>query len=624
MRDADSRTTALDALEKLAGWRADDRDQWLKAGMSLHSASPDLLPAWDQWSQQSEKYKPGECQRQWRGFKSDGGVGLGSLIRMAQQDSGDSSFGSAVATASPPPPKSGVKVGVKSKDGKTYPTRDDAIRAAARQIGGKPVDGWEYHHADGGSAFWICRFDLPTTGADGKPDKQFRPIHQASDGWKVADPPGKLPLYRLLKLNGAERAYIFEGEKCVDAAAALGLNAATSSHGARSAKKTDWSPLAGREVVLWPDNDRDGEKYVNEVAAILAELELPARVKIVRLPDLPAKGDIADHIESRDSATSEEIRAYIEDLADKAALVLPSPDKLPEPPRPAWITLAAILDGPSYRRGLKVISTGFECLDRVLGGGFVAGAVHIIAGRTGSAKSMLITNMARLMGLNQSSVLLFALEDGPQLAVWRMHSACANVPLRVLLDGATGHGPGIDALRESAGIIRDLPVKLTDVRELADIVRTVELHASDGGEIVLLDQISKVRTSGLPNAASTYERVSEISESLRLAALRHNLPIVSVCQVNRKASMGKDDLEISDLRDSGMLEQDAVSVLLLDKAADAPTVEGQSPQFCKLLPVKVGKNRFGPAGQKVELIWYPRISRIDDDPNFVNSMGVPF
>lgn len=552
------------------------------------------------------------------------GIGLGSLVHMARQDSGDSSFGPAVATASHHPPKTGAKSGVKSKNGKAYPARDDAIRAAARQIGGKPVAGWRYDNADGSLSMWMVRFDLPTTGADDKPEKQYRPFRQDADGWRIADPPGKLPLYRLPKLMGEERINIFEGEQCVDAAVSLSLDATTSSHGSKSAKRTDWSPLAGREIILFPDADDDGEKYVRDVAAILAGLSPPARVKIVRLPDLKVKGDIVDYIASRDSATNEEIRDCIEDLADKAALVLPSPDTLPEPPRPAWITLSAILDGPSYRRGLKVISTGFECLDRVLGGGFVAGAVHIIVGRTGVAKSMLVANMGRLMGLNQASVLMFTLEDEPQLAVWRMHSACANVPLRVLLDGATGHGPGIDALRESAGIIRDLPVKLTDVRELTDIVRTIELHASDGGEMVLIDQISKIRTSGLPNTASTYERVSEISESLRLTAIRCGLPVVSACQVNRAASKGKEELQISDLRDSGMLEQDAVSVLLLDKATDAPTVSGQPPQFCKLLPVTVGKNRFGPAGQKLELIWYPRLSRIDDDPNFVNSMGVPF
>lgn len=47
-----ARDTALSVLAKLAGWRADDRDDWLRVGMALHSASPDLLDAWDEWSRQ--------------------------------------------------------------------------------------------------------------------------------------------------------------------------------------------------------------------------------------------------------------------------------------------------------------------------------------------------------------------------------------------------------------------------------------------------------------------------------------------------------------------------------------------------------------------------------------------
>ena len=616
----DTRAIALSALEKLDGWRADDRDTWLRVGMALHSVSPDLLDAWDTWSQQSSKYTPNECGRQWRSFQSDKGVGLGTLVHLARQDSGDSSFGAAVTAATRPAPKPEPK----AKNTPTYPTRDDTIRAAEKWLGGKPVDGWPFEYADGSLAFWDCRFDLPTVGANGKPKKKHCPIHQTADGWKIGDPPGKLPLYRLTKLDFTKPIHVFEGAKCAEEAAKLGVNATAWSHGKDGVGKTDWKPLAGCEIVLHPDNDPGGEKAVSKIASIVSELERPARAKIVHIPNLPAGGDIVDYIESRDSVTTDEIREYIEDLAAKAPLVLSSADKLPEPPRPAWITISTILDGPTYRQGLRMVSTQFEALDQALGGGFIAGFTYIAAGRTGSAKSMLVANMARLMGLSQVSVLLLALEDSPKVAVWRMHSACANTPTRLLLDGATGQGPGIDSLREATGIIRDLPIRVADCRELTDIVRTIELHASDGGEIVLLDQISKVRTSGLPNAAGAYERVSEISEALRITALECDIPIISVAQVNRKASAGKDELQISDLRDSGQLEQDAAGVLLLDKATDPPAVSGEPPQFCKLLPVTVGKNRFGPAGQKVELLWHPRLSRIDDDPAFVNSMGVPF
>lgn len=209
MHDGDPREIALGALLKLGSHRADARDDWLKVGMALHAASPDLLEAWDDWSKQSEKYRPGECARQWRSFKSDKGVGIGTLIRMAQQDSGDSSIGSAVATVARP----STTAITKPKNHQKYPTLDEAINAAAHSAGGMHVDSWPYEYADGTLAMWVMRFDLPTVGDDGKPAKQFRPIHEADDGWKLGDPPGELPLYGLTKLSYAEPINVFEGEK---------------------------------------------------------------------------------------------------------------------------------------------------------------------------------------------------------------------------------------------------------------------------------------------------------------------------------------------------------------------------------------------------------------------------
>ena len=68
---------------------------------------------------------------------------------------------------------------------------------------------------------------------------------------------------------------VCEGEKAADAAARIFPKsiATTSSGGAQAADKTDWTPLAGRRVLIWPDNDEAGGKYAREVAAILAALE---------------------------------------------------------------------------------------------------------------------------------------------------------------------------------------------------------------------------------------------------------------------------------------------------------------------------------------------------------------
>ena len=115
----------------------------------------------------------------------------------------------------------------------------------------------------------------------------------------------------------ARRVYVCEGEKAADAARAIGLTGTTSAHGANSAGKTDWRPLAGKEIVILPDYDAAGRAYADAVAAILARLTLAPAVKIVELPDLPDHGDIVDWIALHgEPAQPANLRGRIEALAD--------------------------------------------------------------------------------------------------------------------------------------------------------------------------------------------------------------------------------------------------------------------------------------------------------------------
>jgi hypothetical protein len=81
----------LSYLSALSPCRSDDYDNWLAVGMALHSVSDSLLPVWDDWSSQSPKYKPGDCEKKWKSFKRQG-VSIGSLAHMAKQDGWRSPF----------------------------------------------------------------------------------------------------------------------------------------------------------------------------------------------------------------------------------------------------------------------------------------------------------------------------------------------------------------------------------------------------------------------------------------------------------------------------------------------------------------------------------------------------
>lgn len=183
-----------------------------------------------------------------------------------------------------------------------FPTARAAVQHLERRLGPRSCD-WTYTDAGGEPVGLIVRWDGPG-------GKAIRPVSRVEGGWVHGGMAEPRPLYGLAELmsDGEERprpsshppsntVWVCEGEKAVAAARSMGLLATTSPHGALSAAKADWSPLAGRDVVILPDHDAQGERYAREVAG-LAQGAGAASVRIVRLaglwPDLPAGGDIAD------------------------------------------------------------------------------------------------------------------------------------------------------------------------------------------------------------------------------------------------------------------------------------------------------------------------------------------
>lgn len=235
-----------------------------------------------------------------------------------------------------------------SAKGKTiFPTEWAVINYWERNPSWKFLKAWAYHRRDGSEHFKELRFSVPQN-EKGKA-KEYRPIHPVPGGWANGDPPvsgGKLSLYYLHMLDVSQRIFVTEGPKCADAVLSLGLQATTSAHGARAAMKSDWSLLAGCDVQILPDNDKDGEHYATEVAGILSELVPPARVRIVRLPDLPEGGDVVDWMERLDCREPEALRVALLELAEAA---------------PAWTTATsedASASGDGETAGAELRNSG--------------------------------------------------------------------------------------------------------------------------------------------------------------------------------------------------------------------------------------------------------------------------
>jgi hypothetical protein len=187
---------------------------------------------------------------------------------------------------------------------------------------GTAIRHWIYRDAAGREVFRVLRIDC--RAPDGTAAKSYRPCHKTGDGkWLLSRPAVALPLYDLPSVLAAPAdatIVVLEGEKCTDIAAALGLPfATTSAHGAQAPQLTDWSPLAGRSVAILGDAGESGEDYAAKVAALLAALDPPARVRIVSLPGLADGEDIEQFVAARRDAG----RTNAAILAELHALIAP-------------------------------------------------------------------------------------------------------------------------------------------------------------------------------------------------------------------------------------------------------------------------------------------------------------
>jgi RecA-family ATPase len=201
---------------------------------------------------------------------------------------------------------------------------------------GAPVATWRYVDLRGNQIASVVRFE-----PDGTPDsKTYRPFcrREVNGRWSwLPGVPDLRPLYNLPGIATASTVILCEGEKTAQALIDCGIAATTAMQGAEAPiEKTDWSPLNGKTVIVWPDNDAPGFKYGTAVAARL--VALGCTVRVVPVPqDAPLKWDAADAVsEGRD------VRALIDAAvahtkAEKPRIRILDIDELEDLPPPDWL-----------------------------------------------------------------------------------------------------------------------------------------------------------------------------------------------------------------------------------------------------------------------------------------------
>jgi hypothetical protein len=205
-----------------------------------------------------------------------------------------------------------------STDAFNFPAIAGRSARTAQYRSKKPMRETSFHPytKDGELRAGVFRFD-PVDGSNGK---QYVPVHATSGGGALGDPAEGWPLYRLeiIRQRPDEPVFLVEGEKAADALAELGLLVTTSAHGSNAWKKTDWSPLVGRDLIAMPDNDDAGRKYIEDVIAHLHELGGLNSLRRIELNHLAAKADAYDLIAvlREETVSDEEIKTHLHSMTE--------------------------------------------------------------------------------------------------------------------------------------------------------------------------------------------------------------------------------------------------------------------------------------------------------------------
>jgi replicative DNA helicase len=232
--------------------------------------------------------------------------------------------------------------------------------------------------------------------------------------------------------------------------------------------------------------------------------------------------------------------------------------------------------------------TGFGYLDKILNG-LKGGHVHVMAGRPGSGKTTLAINIAEHIAQQKKPVLVFSLEMPKKELVKRMIASLGRVDIDSI---DSGHLEGKwDKLSLGVTKLKDMPISICDkggltISRIRTIARFHKKRADT--QLIVIDYIGLVRTPNLKNSNRNNE-LGEVSRQCKELAKELNVPVILLAQLNRSIETRADKTPtLSDLRDSGEIEQDADTVTFLYRPALDET--GSTT-------VTVAKNRHGKTGQ---------------------------
>ena len=255
------------------------------------------------------------------------------------------------------------------------------------------------------------------------------------------------------------------------------------------------------------------------------------------------------------------------------------------------------------------IPSGFIDLDHMTNG-WQRSDLIILAARPAMGKTALCLNMAANAAIDYHyPVAIFSLEMSKEQIVMRMLAAAARIDQKRLRTGQLNPDEW-GAFLQKIGPLTSAPIYIDDtpaitIRELRAKARRLQSREGDLG-LILVDYLQLMGGSG--NSENRQQEVSEISRSLKALARELNVPIIALSQLSRTVEQTKDKRpQLSHLRESGSLEQDADIVLFIHREE----YYNEDTDRRGIADVIIAKHRNGPTGT-VELAFQNELTRFDN------------
>ena len=255
----------------------------------------------------------------------------------------------------------------------------------------------------------------------------------------------------------------------------------------------------------------------------------------------------------------------------------------------------------AHRGEIVGIASGFPDLD-LLTTGFQASDLIVLAARPSVGKTSLALNIAEHAAVREGKTVgLFSLEMSKEQLVLRLLSSVASIDSQRLRSGFLEEmdfariAPAMNDLSEASLFIDDTPAIST--MELRTKAR--RLQAERGLDLLIIDYLQLMQATSNSRDANRVQEVSEISRGLKSLARELKVPVIALSQLSRQPELRESaEPRLSDLRESGAIEQDADLVLFLwREKGDRDRANGQNESDGEIVNLRLAKHRNGPTGE---------------------------